>query len=195
MTASMVLAGLAATTTGGWTLTARSWWQARQRLLVDSGSGLANRESLGRAVARLRRQDSAIGVLLLDLDRFKQINDRHGHEVGNHVIREIAGRLRAATDHRELPVRLHGDEFAVLLDALPVGDAGQDIAHRRAHEIAEQLTGSVMTGKGPVMVSASVGSAVLPAAHADLSTLLTLADAAMYGAKSTRRTERANQAA
>lgn len=160
--------------------------QLRRRLYRDPATGLANREALARRVSRTRRYAVQIGLLLMDLDEFKHINDRHGHEIGNQVIREVADRLRSMALPGELAVRLHGDEFVLLLGALPSGAAGRRAARLRADALADAIAGPITTPRGQITVTGSVGVATVPVADADLSGLLTVADDAMYRAKHTR---------
>lgn len=167
----------------GWALTARlavSWWH---RLHTDPLTGLANRDALARAFGRAARRSAAVGVLLLDLDEFKAINDRHGHDVGNHVLRHVATRLAATAGPGTLAVRLHGDEFAVLLPNLAPGQAGLDAAHNWAAAIAAALATPVSLPGHALRITASVGAAVAPAHTADLSLLLRIADQRMYATK------------
>lgn len=180
---SVVLVALAA----GWSVTARlamSWWH---RLHTDPLTGLANRDALTRAFRRAIRRSAAVGVLLLDLDEFKAINDRHGHDVGNHVLWHVATRLAVAAGPGALPVRLHGDEFAVLLPNLAFGQAGLDAAQHRAAGIAAAISTPLdLPGHTP-RITASVGAAVAPAHTADLSLLLRVADQRMYATKTGTR--------
>lgn len=168
----------------GWAVTARMallWWR---RLHTDALTGLANRERLVRAFRRARRHGGTVGVLLLDLDRFKQVNDTHGHAVGNLVLRRVALRLAMACTAGELAVRLHGDEFAVLLTRLPFGHTGALTAQRRAAELAASIAAPIGWDEESVAVSATVGAAVCFAPVADLSALMRAADQRMYARKS-----------
>lgn len=169
----------------GWVVTARlavSWWH---RLHTDTLTGLANRDALARAFRRATRRSLAVGVLLLDLDEFKAINDRHGHNVGNQVLRHVATRLALAAGPGALPVRLHGDEFAVLLPILAPGQAGLDAAQHRAAGIVAAIGTAADLPGHTLRITASVGAAVAPAHTADLSLLLRVADQRMYAIKAT----------
>ena len=156
------------------------------QLLFDSRhdplTGLANRVEFSlrvelaakRALETTRPQ----AVLLMDLDRFKDVNDSLGHHAGDHLLQQVAGRLRECLRAGDTVARLGGDEFAVLLV-----DTGEEQARR----VAEQLCLAVRQGvdvDGVVLeVEASVGIAVTPGHGDDAVTLLRHADIAMYTAK------------
>jgi diguanylate cyclase (GGDEF)-like protein len=117
-------------------------------------------------------------LLLLDVDRFKQINDTYGHRAGDELLAVFAQRLHRATVGREVAVRLHGDEFTLWLGAV-----SPDAAARRADEVAADLARPVPIAGRELVMTASVGYACGPAALADL---LQRADASMYAAKRSR---------
>ncbi|SFE45076.1 diguanylate cyclase (GGDEF) domain-containing protein [Actinopolyspora alba] len=168
---------LSTTTTGLW---AHRLWR---RLHTDPLTGLANRARMHRTfhrARRLRRSKAPLGVLLLDVDRFKQVNDTHGHRTGDQVLHRIATELHAATGPGELPVRLHGDELAVLLTR---PDAGE-IAETRAREIRRTIRGPRAIGGHTIHLSLSVGAATTE--DGSLSDLLALADQRMYATKPSR---------
>lgn len=167
-------------------LTARECLRRGQRLRRDPLTGLANRDALGVAVRRVSGRAAAVGLLLADLDGFKYVNDTYGHAEGDVLLQHVAANLTAAARHGERVVRLHGDEFAILLGALPSGRAGRDTAHERAAAFAEAIAQPLPTARGDIAVSGSIGAAVLPRARATVSALLGRADAAMYRAKHTR---------
>jgi diguanylate cyclase (GGDEF)-like protein len=183
---------LAVTTTGaavcavscaaGWVRAAR----LQRHLHSDRLTGLANRDALAARFRRVARRAPAVGLLLADLDGFKAINDMHGHDEGNIVLQHVAACMRTAATPAELVVRLHGDEFAVLLGAIPVGAAGRRLAALRR----DAFTTAVATPLGAVgrdiTVTATFGAAVLPGEAVTLSALLSAADRAMYTAKRAR---------
>lgn len=183
MTTSLVVVVLLALA-AGWAVTARLavlWWR---RLHTDPLTGLPNRAALVRAFRRATRRGLTVGVLLVDLDRFKQVNDAHGHDAGNVVLRAAARQLAFAAGPSALPVRLHGDEFAVLLPSLAFGQAGQQVAELRAAGVAASIEAATVELPGEtVRVSATVGAAVAPVEAAELSRLLRVADQRMYAAK------------
>jgi diguanylate cyclase (GGDEF)-like protein/PAS domain S-box-containing protein len=157
--------------------------QARRQALRDPLTGLANRaligEELAVAVRRLERTAGRVGVLLLDLDRFKVVNDTLGHTAGDELLAQVARRIDAAVRDVDLIGRLGGDEFVVLCPDLHAGDEALDVAAR----IVEMI-GTPMTVAGrELVVSASVGVAVADDAGARPEDLLRDADVAMYRAK------------
>ena len=150
----------------------------------DPLTGLANRRRLLRtldaAVARARRHDHGVAALAVDLDGFKAINDRHGHAVGDEVLREVAGRLRLAVRERDLVSRPGGDEFVVVLvDLAHAGDDGRRVRDR----VELALKTPVQAGDERIPLDAAVGLACFPGDAADASRLLDAADRAMYARK------------
>lgn len=170
--------------------------QARQRLQYhathDPLTGLANRrlleERLTAAVARARRTATHGAVILLDLDRFKHINDRLGHALGDRVLQAAADRLRAVTRRQDLIARLGGDEFVLVLEDLPQAEAAAAIAPQILAAFAEPIALAATDTDAAVEVtlSASLGTAVFPEDGDTASALLHQADAAMYAAKPAR---------
>lgn len=144
-------------------------------------TGLGNRAALVRLYRRHRRSDRTVGLLLADLDRFKAINDTHGHDYGNRVLATVGARLAAACLPGEYPIRLHGDEFAVWL-----GPCTADHAGRRAADVAAVLAAPLLVDGWPITASGSVGAATAPG-RAGLAGLLADADRAMYAAKQATR--------
>ncbi|GIL28352.1 putative bifunctional diguanylate cyclase/phosphodiesterase [Actinocatenispora comari] len=150
----------------------------------DPLTGLANRKALQERIeddiAR-RDGDARPGPLLLvlDLDRFKEVNDALGHGVGDRLLVEAGRRLRARLPEDVLVARLGGDEFAVVRTA--VGDL--DTAHAFAERVAAVLSGPVHLDGMPLEVASSIGVAVYPRHGTDFDELLQHADVAMYEAK------------
>jgi diguanylate cyclase (GGDEF)-like protein len=144
----------------------------------DELTGLANR----RLFARMLGDRLALGpvaLLLLDIDRFKQVNDTLGHEVGDRLLRVAADRVGAAAPAGSVVARLGGDEFAVLLPPLAADPS------RLAADLREALAHPMVLGEFSVAVDASVGVATGPLGET-ASTLLRWADLAMYAAKHSR---------
>lgn len=148
----------------------------------DPLTGVLNRRGLDRALrlqlAHGRRYGTGGAVLVLDLDRFKVVNDTLGHDAGDRLLVEVADVLRDTTRASDVVARLGGDEFAVLM---PMGDAAS--ADGAARAIATSVAAHLSAGDGPVGdVTCSVGVAVLDGEH-DPTTVLARADEAMYRAK------------
>lgn len=149
----------------------------------DQLTGLANRrhlhERLDEALARARRSGTRVGLMLVDLDGFKAINDSLGHDAGDRLLRAVAARLKSSVRCVDVVARLGGDEFTVLLDRMTeVADAA--IVGER---ILANLAPPYPLDDRVVGVSASIGVAVFPDQAADPKELLRNADEAMYRAK------------
>jgi diguanylate cyclase (GGDEF)-like protein/PAS domain S-box-containing protein len=158
----------------------------------DELTRLPNRARLTQLLADAMRAADRDGYLLavcyLDLDRFKPVNDRHGHEGGDRLLVELAGRLRGALRSRDLwadaAARLGGDEFVLLLRAGSMEEA------RMAVERVLRVVGQpyvIDAAQEPVQITASLGATVYPIDRSDADTLLRHADHAMYGAKQSGR--------
>jgi diguanylate cyclase (GGDEF)-like protein/PAS domain S-box-containing protein len=152
------------------------------RATHDALTGLANRvlieSSLKEAIAAARRVDASVGLLIADLDHFKEINDSLGHHAGDRVLQVVAERWRAALRHDDILGRLAGDEFAVIL---PRADAhtAEAIAQRLVHALAEPISFDGHERR----VGTSIGLATYPADGLDVDSLVRQADQAMYAAK------------
>ncbi|RIK98011.1 MAG: hypothetical protein DCC71_21310 [Proteobacteria bacterium] len=170
--------------------------QARISYLAsyDNLTGLANRrlfrDQLERAIAAARARSHMLGVLFMDLDRFKRVNDTLGHGAGDVLLQTVAERLRAhvrgndfvsraEVEEQAAISRLGGDEFTVLLSKLDDPEAAGDVARRILRAIPEPID----LGGHAVSLSASIGIALYPIDGEDVETLLKHADAAMYAAK------------
>jgi diguanylate cyclase (GGDEF)-like protein len=160
---------------------ANSHYQARH----DPLTGLPNRryftERSDVALAEAAESGGQATMLMLDLDRFKEVNDTLGHQYGDELLRQVAARTAAAVRATDTVARLSGDEFAVLLPGLPL-----DAATALAERLLASLHRSFVLGDVTVDVEASLGIAVAPE-HADTADLLLRsADIAMYAAKDSK---------
>ena len=160
----------------------------------DKLTGLPNRalfeEMLETAIARARRHDLGVGVLYLDLDNFKLVNDSLGHHAGDELLRQLAERLRGCTRETDLVARQGGDEFLLLLADLERGmgpvagtEAGLLVAESVATRVHEALQEPFDLGGVEFFASASIGVSLFPQDATDATTLLKNADTAMYQSK------------
>ncbi len=154
----------------------------RHQALHDSLTGLPNRvlfhDRVSQAIQAAERDNALFAVLVLDLDRFKEINDTLGHVAGDQLLLEVGGRLRTTLRGEDSIARLGGDEFAILL----VGAAAQP-ASDTASRIREALDQPLTLDGLPLRIDASIGIAIYPAHARDVDGLIQRADVAMYLAK------------
>jgi diguanylate cyclase (GGDEF)-like protein/PAS domain S-box-containing protein len=161
--------------------------QAEERLQYmathDGLTGLPNsvllNDRLESALQRARRARRRVGVMFLDLDHFKDVNDTLGHRVGDGLLKELARRIRGALRESDLLARISGDEFVVVLEDLPDEGAPERVARM----ILEEVRRPFQVEGNEIHVSGSLGLALHPDDGADAETLLKNADAAMYHAK------------
>ncbi len=155
----------------------------RHQALHDSLTGLPNRvlfrERIEQALKRAEREGEQIAVVLMDLDRFKEVNDALGHHAGDALLTEVGRRLPAVLRASDTVARLGGDEFGMLL-LEPGGAEGVVPLIERIHRALEE---PVVVSDLPLEIEASVGVAMYPADGLDSETLLRRADVAMYSAK------------
>ena len=160
--------------------------QIRQQALHDVLTGLANRtlmeDRASQALLSRSRTGQPVSLLFVDLDRFKNVNDTLGHEIGDELIRQAAGRLASCLRATDTLARLGGDEFVALL----VG-SGPSEARGVAEKLISELRRPFELGGVDVFISCSVGIACSPEHGTDYSTLLRHADSAMYQAKGAGR--------
>ena len=152
----------------------------------DHLTGLANRTRLLEAIEAELAADraSALGVLFLDVDGFKQVNDGHGHAAGDTLLRELSDRLRGAVRRTDVLARLGGDEFVVALPDLPRDLDGVRAAVRgAATHLLDALGPAFLVHGAPVRLGGSVGAAAWPWSGATAGELVAAADQAMYAAK------------
>jgi diguanylate cyclase (GGDEF)-like protein/PAS domain S-box-containing protein len=161
--------------------------RTRHEADTDALTGLANRRALERtldaALGRARTRARSVGIVMLDLDGFKAINDTHGHAAGDAALREVARRLRGCVRERDLVARFGGDEFVVVLtDVGGVSGAVRDSVDRIRDALAEPFA---VEGT-PVELRAAIGVASSTDDGSDSATLLGVADRRMYADKSAR---------
>lgn len=150
-------------------------YQATHDLLT----GLPNREAFQDEVNAALQRHPVAGVVLLDLDRFKEVNDTLGHHNGDLLLKEVGGRLRSVLREGDVVARLGGDEFGVLLTGL----RSKDAATTAARAIPSAFDRPFEVGGMTIAVGASVGLTVAPDHGTDAATLLQRADVAMYSCK------------
>ncbi len=160
--------------------------QAERRLTLlahtDPLTGLANRGAfaarLDQALSQAKRQATQLGVMYIDLDGFKAVNDEQGHDAGDAVLQQVASRMRQCVREYDVVARLGGDEFAVLVTNLAEG-----ALERTAQRIARAIAAPVNLASGSAQVTASIGVAGFPECADEAVLLVRLADDAMYAAK------------
>ncbi|BAN51050.1 histidine kinase N-terminal 7TM domain-containing protein [Metapseudomonas resinovorans] len=155
----------------------------QEQALRDPLTGLYNRRHLGelfdREQARCQRDHSPIALALIDLDHFKLLNDRHGHLVGDDVLRAVAIHLTSNLRESDAVFRIGGEEFLLLLPG-----ASGDEAYARLQALCQALAGQPLpTRVGPLSVTLSAGIAQWPSQGQGLEALMQVADAALYEAK------------
>src|SRR6185295_13782874 len=156
----------------------------RAQAVHDSLTGLYNRRYLERAlereVLRAARNKRTVGVIMLDLDHFKQFNDSHGHEAGDALLRALGDYLVTHVRAEDIACRYGGEEFVVILP-----EASPEMSRVRAQELWKGVQGLHVNLHGELLrgVTASLGVAAFPAQGTTVAELLRAADAAMYAAK------------
>ena len=149
----------------------------------DPLTGLGNRalfESLlKQTVGRAERGQNQLALLYVDLDKFKPVNDQHGHEAGDELLKQVADRLKACVRDADCVARLGGDEFGVILEGTDAKMAAQRVAKAMVGTIAMPFK----LAKAEVKIGCSIGAAIFPENGKDDENLLKAADEAMYAAK------------
>jgi diguanylate cyclase (GGDEF)-like protein len=161
--------------------------QQHQKLLdasqTDTLTGSLNRAGfdlrMHDALGRARHEQNLLALLCIDLDRFKPINDEHGHAAGDAVLQAAAQRLQQALRPSDMLARLGGDEFAVILPGVKDEPAASTVARKIVNALAQpfEIDGKLMH------IGASVGVALAPNGQGSVQTLMQRADAALYQAK------------
>jgi diguanylate cyclase (GGDEF)-like protein/PAS domain S-box-containing protein len=161
--------------------------QLQHMALHDSLTALPNRnmlqDQLKACMGIAEREGHTMAMMFLDLDRFKKINDSLGHHIGDHVLIEVARRLRSSMRTSDIVARLGGDEFVVLLPRITEHGDGQRVANKVLEAFSEPLR----IGPHELRVTPSIGLALYPDHGQDPITLMRHADLAMYQAKSEGR--------
>jgi diguanylate cyclase (GGDEF)-like protein len=156
-----------------------------RQAVTDELTGLANTRAfhsiLDREIERARRFETPVGLVMIDLDDFKRMNDEYGHQQGDEVLVSVAGVLRAFSRDIDAPARYGGEELALIL---PQTDAeGAWRLAERMREAVEELRIPRVGERGALSITASFGVAALPDSAADKKGLVAAADAALYRAK------------
>jgi diguanylate cyclase (GGDEF)-like protein len=166
----------------------------QRQAVTDDLTGLYNhrrfQDGIATEIERARRLDHGLGLVMLDIDNFKQVNDTYGHQVGDRVLADVANVLRSQSREIDLPARYGGEELALLLP-------GADL--EGAYQLAERVRQGIealdipLDSRGVLRVTASFGAAAVPECAHDPSSLIAAADTALYAAKRAgkNRTERA----
>jgi diguanylate cyclase (GGDEF)-like protein len=158
--------------------------QEAQRLSVTDGlTGLGNfrffQQTIAREVDRAARFGRPLAVLMLDLDHFKQVNDKHGHQVGDEVLVEVAERIRAEVREVDVVARYGGEEFVVVLP-----ETGHDGATQLGERIWQRVRATpITTAAGALPITVSLGAAIYPENGDSAAALIRAADKALYAAK------------
>ena len=155
--------------------------------LHDDLTGLPNRslfyDRLERALLEAKRKSNKVGILLLDLDRFKEVNDSLGHHIGDVLLRQVGPRVKEVLREVDTFARLGGDEFIVLLPNVGSSEHALEVAERVLAAIEIPFVLDEVSDGLTIDVEASIGLALYPDHGADVDTLLQRADVAMYVAK------------
>ena len=154
---------------------------AEARASTDALTGLPNRRYFDEfcgLLARRRRSGDAVGVLMVDIDHFKVLNDTHGHAIGDEVLRDVGGAIVSAVREDDVPARYGGEEFVVLLR-----NPGPEVAFDVGERVRSAVAQLDLSRFGVAKVSVSVGVAVSNRADQPIEDLIILADRALYRAK------------
>lgn len=159
-------------------------YMATHDLLTSLPNRFLFYESMEQAIRRAKRKSGQFAVLYIDLDGFKAVNDRYGHDMGDRVLKQIAARLTVSVREVDTVARMGGDEFTLILEEIQ----SEDDAMMVAQKIVKRLSASFEFLPDRGGVTASAGVCLYPGHGASTATLLRAADHAMYQAKNTGNT-------
>jgi diguanylate cyclase (GGDEF)-like protein len=153
----------------------------------DNLTGVPNRalmrDRFAQMLAQSSRHGTKLGVMFVDLDHFKAVNDMQGHAAGDDLLKEVARRLSASVRSGDTVARISGDEFVVILGDLPSAQSAAGVAQK----VLERIAAPFSIGGRETFVSASIGVAIYPDDGDNVDALVSAADAAMYRAKQAGR--------
>lgn len=166
--------------------------EAERNATTDLLTGLPNRRALAgatrRELSRAARAGDRMGVAVLDIDHFRKVNNQHGHDAGDAVLREFGRRLTHAFRETDVVARWGGEEFVVILPSMGADPGPEDLGPvDRARELIERRPFRLPRGLGEIRVTFSAGVAVYPDNGTDEDSLRRAADAALYRAKAAGR--------
>lgn len=160
----------------------------QKEALHDSLTGLGNKglfeAQLLQAAKRAERDQEKLGLLVIDLDNFKAVNDKYGHKVGDQLLQQVSERIVKELRASDVVARIGGDEFAAIL----IKPKSAELIHSIAQKLEKELSATPYNINGTILkVGASVGSSILPDDNTNLDALFTLADKGMYQRKNTKK--------
>ncbi len=163
-------------------------YQASYDALTDLPNRRLFLDQLQQALARSKRHEHQSAVLFLDLDNFKTINDSLGHPVGDHMLHEVAARIRHGLREEDTVARLGGDEFVVLFcDLAPTRGEAVQLAQHLAEKIRQKLAEPYLIENHDLQITTSIGIAIFPSGNETTDDIVRQADTAMYKAKEAGR--------
>jgi diguanylate cyclase (GGDEF)-like protein len=179
------LAELVATEAAAAIYNSRLYEQTQRLAVTDPLTGLSNhrffRDALGLEIARASRLGYAVGLLMVDVDNFKRVNDTFGHPIGDEVLKEIAGVLRSNLRQTDVAARYGGEEFVIVLPGL--GARGVRAVGEKLRRAVAALKPLTVNGLPPMHVSISIGGVSASPPNLDSSEMIRIADSALYTAK------------
>lgn len=152
---------------------------ANHDLLTDLPSLRLAKDRLGVAMSQARRNKTAVAVMFIDLDGFKSINDNLGHDAGDHILKQVAGRLLSCVRESDTVSRIGGDEFLLIATGIHAPENASQIAEKIIHLVSQPI----IFNKAQVVTGTSIGIALYPDDSEDMDQLIKLADEAMYRVK------------